>query len=123
MLRAVISLHGIRTRGVWQKDLAPVLALRGFVPYALDYDYLSLFKFASRRTRASRLEWLRREYERVTAEAGVHRPSIIAHSFGTYLVANLLEKYGELRFDKVIFAGCIVGTKYDWSSNSRSRTG
>lgn len=38
--RVVISLHGIKTRGVWQKELAPELALGGFVPYVLDYGHL-----------------------------------------------------------------------------------
>jgi len=42
------------------------------------------------------------------------RSSIIAHSFGTYLVARLLEKYPMLRFDKVIFAGSIVNEDYNW---------
>ena len=114
MFRCVMSLHGIRTRGVWQKDLVPVLARHGFIPYALDYGSFSVFKFASRRTRARKLEWFRDEYERVAAEAGVHRPSIVAHSFGTYLVAGLLVKYPEVVFDKVIFAGSIVDRDFDW---------
>jgi pimeloyl-ACP methyl ester carboxylesterase len=116
MYRCVMSLHGIRTRGVWQKDLVPVLARQGFIRYALDYGSFSVFKFASRRARARKVDWLRSEYERVTAEAGVRRPSIVAHSFGTYLVAGLLVKYQELRFDKVIFAGSIVDRDFDWSS-------
>jgi len=116
MFRCVMSLHGIRTRGVWQKDLVPVLARYGFIPYALDYGSFSIFKFASRRARDHRLDWLRKEYERVTAEARVQRPSVIAHSFGTYLVAALLTKYPAVRFDKVIFAGSIVGRNFDWPS-------
>ncbi len=114
MFRCVMSLHGIRTRGVWQKDLVPILARAGFIPYALDYGSFSIFKFASGRARARKLGWLRDEYERVTAEAGVQRPSIVAHSFGTYLVAGLLTKYPEFRFDKVIFAGSIVDRAFDW---------
>lgn len=31
-MSVVISLHGIRTRGVWQNDLVPELALAGLVP-------------------------------------------------------------------------------------------
>jgi pimeloyl-ACP methyl ester carboxylesterase len=114
MFRCVVSLHGIRTRGVWQKDLVPVLARQGFIPYALDYGAFSILDFASRGTRARKLEWLRDEYQRVTAEAEVQRPSIVAHSFGTYLVVELLEKYPELRFDKIVFAGSIVKRDFDW---------
>jgi pimeloyl-ACP methyl ester carboxylesterase len=116
MFRCVLSLNGIRTRGVWQKDLVPVLARHGFIPYALDYGSFSIFKFASRRARDRKLEWLRSEYERVTTDCGVQRPSVVAHSFGTYLVAGLLAKYPNLLFDKVIFAGSIVDRRYDWAS-------
>lgn len=69
---------------------------------------------AWRPARDGKLQWLRSEYERVTAEARIERPSIIAHSFGTYLVANLLLKYPEVRFDKVIFCGSIVAHAFDW---------
>jgi pimeloyl-ACP methyl ester carboxylesterase len=116
MFRCVISLHGIRTRGVWQKDLAPVLARHGLIPYALDYGSFSIFKFACRRARDRRVEWLRSEYERVTSDAKVQRPSVVAHSFGTYLVSALLVKYPELHFDKIIFSGSIVDRNFDWGS-------
>ena len=38
-MKRVISLHGIRTRGPWQKDIAPLLAENGFVPHPLDFGY------------------------------------------------------------------------------------
>jgi pimeloyl-ACP methyl ester carboxylesterase len=115
MRRVIISVHGINTRGVWQKDLAPLLALQGFIPYALDYGKLVL-GFASGRLRGRKVEWLQEEYLRVTAEAKCRRPSIIAHSLGTYLVAKVLEKYDVVRFDKVILCGSIVRPDFDWSS-------
>lgn len=113
MRKVVISLHGLKTRGVWQKDLVPLLALDGFIPYALDYGYFVL-GFLIGRLRNRKIEWLRDEYIRVTTEASCRRPSVIAHSFGTYLVAKLLEKYPEIRFDKIILCGSIVHTEFDW---------
>ncbi len=112
MFRCVMSLHGIRTRGVWQKDLVPVLARAGFIPYALDYGTFSTFSFASGRARENKLKWLIEEYGHVTADAESRRPSIIAHSFGTYLVKGAID-HG-LRFDKVIFAGSIVASDFGW---------
>ena len=114
MYRCVMSLHGIRTRGVWQKDLAPVLARHGLVPWALDYGRFRADQFLRKGARLKKLTWLRTEYERVTAEAQSKRPSIIAHSFGSYLVAALLTKYPELVFDKIILTGSIVDRAFDW---------
>ncbi|HUD71719.1 MAG TPA: hypothetical protein VMQ62_07115, partial [Dongiaceae bacterium] len=96
--RVVMSLHGIRTRGIWQKDLAPTLALNDFIPYALDYGWFSTFEFASPKHRDRKVAWLLSEYERVKGQASSSRPSMIAHSFGTFLVAKLLEKYPEISF-------------------------
>ncbi len=39
--RVVISLHGIRTRGKWQKELAPLLNQSGFTAVLSDYGYFN----------------------------------------------------------------------------------
>ena len=121
--RSVMSLHGIRTRGVWQKDLVPVLARQGLVPWALDYGNFGATKFLRKGARLEKVTWLRSEYERVMAEGKVSRPSIIAHSFGTYLVAALLIKYPELVFDKIILTGSIVDRDFDWPIFAVQRPG
>jgi hypothetical protein len=92
MYRSVMSLHGIRTRGVWQKDLVPVLARQGW-SRGRSTTATSGRQVPAKRRPPQEVTWLRSEYERVTAEGKVNRPSIIAHSFGTYLVAALLIKY------------------------------
>lgn len=115
MGRLVISLHGIRTRGVWQKDLVPSLARDGFIPVPLDYGNFSVVKFLIPWKRRKKVEWLRERLECIPEVQQGERPSIIAHSFGTYLVARLLEKYPMLKFDKLVFAGGIVSSDFEWS--------
>jgi pimeloyl-ACP methyl ester carboxylesterase len=112
--RVVASLHGIRTRGVWQKDLAPVLASHGFVPYPLDYGNFSALRLLLPFSRKGKVDWLRQECERIAKSENVNRLSIIAHSLGSLLVAEMLEKYESIKVDKVIFAGSIVKEDFDW---------
>jgi pimeloyl-ACP methyl ester carboxylesterase len=112
--RVVISLHGIRTRGVWQKELAPELALGGFVPYALDYGPFSALELVRPSSLDKKVKWLVGEYDRIRAATGCERPSVIAHSFGTLQIAHLLRKYSEVIFDKVILAGGIVPVDFPW---------
>lgn len=121
MLRAVISLHGIRTRGVWQKELAPLLAREGLVPFALDYGRFDAWRLLLPWQRARKVEWLLSEYQRVCNEMPCVRPSIIAHSFGAFLVAALLEKHPQVKFDKVILCGSIASERYDWTSRFQSQ--
>ena len=57
----VISLHGIKARGVWQKDLAPELALAGFVPYVLDYGDFGALDLLRRSSLDKKVDWLVKE--------------------------------------------------------------
>jgi pimeloyl-ACP methyl ester carboxylesterase len=41
-------------------------------------------------------------------------PSIVAHSFGTYILGNALLKYDWLRFDKIILCGSILPQDFPW---------
>lgn len=111
----VLSLHGIRTRGRWQKELTLCLTRAGFDYDPLDYDFFRAIELIMpwRREAESR-EFL----DKYTNSTKGYRnpPSIIAHSMGTYLVARTLEKYAEVKFDRVIFCGSIVDVGYPWSS-------
>lgn len=120
MSKIVVSLHGIRTRGVWQKVLAPVLARNGFVPYLLDYGNFKLLPFLTPWSRKRKLRWLVDQLTPIYETENVNRVSIIAHSFGSYLTSALIEGYPEFRFDKVIFAGSIVRRNFAWSEYFRT---
>ena len=113
--RLVVSLHGIRTRGAWQKTVNSDLQKNGFRHELLDYGFFRAVQLAMPWQRTRHVEWFRKEYERLVTDQGTI-PSIIAHSFGTYIVAKALEKYDELRFDRIILCGSIVRRDYDWDS-------
>ncbi len=115
--RVAITLHGIRTSGKWQKDLAPILAEHDIVPYPLDFGYFNAAQLLLNHCREEKLKWFHKEYDRVRKETSIDRPSIIAHSFGSYLVCQLLHKYPEfVCFDKVILAGSIAPANFDWAA-------
>lgn len=42
------------------------------------------------------------------------RPSIVAHSFGTYIFGNALMRYPFLRFNKVLLCGSILPADFPW---------
>jgi hypothetical protein len=114
--RIVITLHGIRTHGPWQKGLATVLAKHDMVPYPLDYGFFSMLAFLSSCKRKAKLHWFHGQYDDICHRENIKRPSIIAHSFGTYLTAELLRNYPEVKFDKIIFTGAIVDENYEWKT-------
>lgn len=109
----VMSLHGIRTRGKWQKDLSEELTPANFNYKELDYDTFDVMRFLRPGKRDEKIDWFRDEYGRFIAEHGVI-PSIIAHSFGTLIVTRAIEKYG-LEFNRIIFCGAIARRDFPWS--------
>src|SRR5260370_35691176 len=64
--------------------------------------------------RRRKIEWFRKQYETHVKKGIV--PSVIAHSFGTYVVGNALMKYDELRFDRIVLCGSILPSDFDSSS-------
>src|SRR5262249_24374025 len=65
-------------------------------------------------SRRRKVEWFRDAYTEIVDRHGP-RPSVIAHSFGSYLVARALELFPEIAFDQVIVCGSIVRPDYPWS--------
>src|SRR3954447_12295563 len=80
----VFSLHGIRTRGVWQKEVTPILATAGFIPQPFDFGYFLALQLLWPPSRRKKVESFLSDYmrERNRLVGGI--PSLLAHSYGTY---------------------------------------
>lgn len=112
--RVVITLHGIRTFAPWQKDLADELGKAGFNTKSLQYGYFGALKLVSHTHRKKQIDWFRDQYTLIQKEYPDTVPSIIAHSFGTYIVARALEMFDGIKFDQVILCGSIIPQGFDW---------
>ncbi len=114
--RHVFLLHGIKTRGKWQKDVSPLLSAHGLIPVPLDYGQFGALHLAWPPVRKKKRQWLLEEFARECDRLGCQSPSIIAHSFGCYLVVCLMKKYSQVCFDRIIFCGSIVHPAYPWAA-------
>ena len=119
--KVVIGLHGIRTRARWQKALAEVAQRNSLVPriHRWDFGWFSVFRFLIPRARENKLRWFRETYDTEVKDRDVPLedgapPSIVAHSFGTYLVGHALKRFKHLRLDRVLLCGSILPTDFDW---------
>src|SRR5208337_4179953 len=119
--RVICPLHGIRTLAVWQKGLSDLAASHGWV-CRLDrwsYGRFSLLAFFTPWSREAKLGWLRRQYDaethdrRLLIEKG-QAPSVVAHSFGTYILGYTLLRFDFIRFNKVILCGSILPRDFPW---------
>jgi hypothetical protein len=120
----VISLHGILTTGRWQKSLGNVLSKHNYISESLDYGYYLPLELIIDSQNQKKIEWFMGEYSRIinskhqrsSADEEQVYPSIIAHSFGTFIVSYAMLKYEEICFDKVIFCASILPNDFPWET-------
>jgi len=114
--KAIISLHGIRTRGEWQKNLSSIVSAESWTYFPLDYGHFSGLQFAIPFIRRAKIEWFREQFNNITPQLNGVTPSVVAHSNGTYIVAEALLKYRGLKVDKIILCGSIVRQDFPWKT-------
>jgi pimeloyl-ACP methyl ester carboxylesterase len=114
--RVVVTIHGIRTRGQWQKRITPHLASHGLVPYHIDFGWFRAFTFFFPWWRERQIRAIQAELRDLVTKVKVRRLSIIAHSFGTLAaVESLVRDNGALRYDRVVLTGSIIPRQFDWT--------
>jgi hypothetical protein len=117
-----ISVHGIFTRGTWQKSFDAVMSGTRMKLDAYDYGFYGLqlisHLFYSRKIDAF-YEWY---FATIRLHGGIDpnrydkRPCVVAHSFGSWIVGYAMLKYEDIKFDKMILCGCILPRDFDWAT-------
>lgn len=119
--KIVVTVHGIRTIGVWQENLASHLNLLGseFIAKSFRYRNLSALRLMNKKVR-----------DRVAHSFSLHLDKLIikypdaefyffAHSFGTYLLANKLKELSHANAPKIksiVLAGSVLRRDFAWAS-------
>jgi pimeloyl-ACP methyl ester carboxylesterase/SAM-dependent methyltransferase len=121
--KVVIPLHGIRTHAEWQRAFVDVAQKHNlYCPLEKwNFGRFSLIRFLLPRQREAKIRWFRSAYDdlndsRDAALGDNNLPSLVAHSFGTYIVGYALLKYKNIRFDKIILCGSILPTDFPWKT-------
>ena len=114
--RVVILIHGIRTFANWQPMVTRVLEeIPGTRVVALQYGYFDAFRFwCPFFTRQFPIGDVRREIQNVKNSNPDAKYSVIAHSFGTYIISKILLADPDLSLNHLVLSGCIVSRRYRW---------
>src|SRR5262245_11109024 len=89
----VVLVHGIRDFAYWQRELKDTLEENGFTVYPTNYERLDLirFLFPSFYFRQKAIDKVWRQIEQVISRHPDQKISVIAHSFGTFIVSRLIQ--------------------------------
>lgn len=115
--QVVITLHGIESRSEWQLDILPVFSgIQDFVHYPYTYGEFSRWSTLSEGERSETVQDFYRWFAGVRKLHGGVVPSILAHSFGTYLVGQAFQTFRDFELDSLILCGSILPVEYDWNA-------
>jgi pimeloyl-ACP methyl ester carboxylesterase len=118
-----MSAHGILTHGHWQKLFGASLSGSPTHVDSFDYGYYGLTRFLTPRSNQRKLnefhEWyfgVIKSVPEVDLNRFDKRPSLVAHSLGSWIVGNAMLKHPGICFDKIILAGSILPQDFDWAT-------
>ena len=111
---SVILVHGIRTHADWYRDIRDTLSENGYRVHLTNYGTFDLFRFLlpTNYFRNKVKDKIYRQLRLAIQDDPSAEYSIIAHSFGTYIVSNILRDEFDIQIDRLIFAGSVV--RYDF---------
>jgi hypothetical protein len=117
----IVSIHGIRTDGRWQKLFAAALSGSPAKSEPFDYGRYGLLKFLTPPFNNQMIDRFYHWYASTIKSCSSvdlnrydRRPSVVAHSLGSWIIGNAMLKFEDVRFDKLILAGSILPRDFDW---------
>jgi hypothetical protein len=114
----LVTVHGLLSRAEWNVDIAPIASSQGwiFAPYIYEVNDPRLLFSESKRAKIvdDFREWIYDLQQRYN-----NNVSIIAHSFGTYIVGSYLmgfdpDECPPVTFNSIILTGSILHNDFDW---------
>lgn len=109
-----VLLHGIRTDAPWQDALAQQLRTEHQITaIPLKYGVFNTFRFLIPALRHKAVDLVSRHFDDVKALYPDAKLVVIAHSFGSYLVGEILKKKRH-NMDRLLLCGSVLPPSFDW---------
>jgi len=116
--RVIILVHGIHTNGSWQQDVQEqMFGIPCLRVQELGYELVTGFHFALF-SRSGPINKIHNEIRTIQREEPLAKISVIAHSFGTYIISKILEKDQNIRFEKIITCGSVIPRNFNWQKHA-----
>lgn len=113
----VLVVYGIRDVGKWQQKVGKMIdGVAGLKSVRVQFGYYDALSFVSIFGNSKRpYQVLLRAYTDARDRYPNAKISVIAHSFGTWLVGQLIEKHPGLKLHRIILCGSVMREDYPWS--------
>jgi hypothetical protein len=108
---AVITVHGMNTRGKWQKDINTALQDAGIRHKPVDYGW-RLGSVLRKKTADRVAADILAAYE--DHRRHVDDPGALGHSFGTLAIGRALQIFPDIRLRRIVLFGSILPCDFPW---------
>ncbi|MCU1782184.1 hypothetical protein NTD80_05395 [Pseudomonas sp. 13B_2.1_Bac1] len=124
----LVTVHGIMSNGGWNTHVLPAASNQGWIvaPYFYGFETPDILLNKGKRKAAvdDFREWIY-DIQQTYCQNG-EKISVIAHSFGTYLVGAYMSGFEEVppvTFNTIILTGSILNENYDWAACAGNKVG
>jgi predicted phosphodiesterase len=106
----VVLVHGIRDFALWQTKVAAPLEENGFKVAMTNYGRFNLVEFLVPIPffRNSAIATILNQLRIIKQNNESAYLSVVAHSFGTFVVAQIMKREFDIKFHRVIFCGSVM---------------
>lgn len=113
----VIPIHGIRTYADWMPHLSLLASASGWAIAPYIYGYKEVTVLRNEKEKRAIIEGFR-DWISIIKQNFDGPISIIAHSFGSYIIGRYLIEAKDItaNFDAVILCGSILNKNYNWAT-------
>jgi hypothetical protein len=116
----LVTVHGLMSHADWNSHIVPIASSQGWIVAPYNYGFQKLDILLSTSKRKDAVDTFRQWLFALNQEYGQNGAciSVIAHSFGTYLLGAYLYGFEEeppVTFNTLILTGSILNENYDWA--------
>ncbi len=112
-IRVVVLVHGIRDQALWQSEVRASLRAANFQVVLTNYGRFDLIRFLLPipTFRNAVVKSVRDQIRSIRLREPNSDISVIAHSFGTYIMSRVMSDEFDIMFDRIIFCGGVYSNK------------
>lgn len=112
--KVLLSIHGVESDGKWQDEIdRSFQGIAGLAHDKYKYGRFPFYETAFAGPREAEIVAFAKKWDEVYQETG-EAPSVIAHSFGTYIVCRAMIQFPVVSFDRIILCGSILDCDFEW---------
>jgi hypothetical protein len=122
----LVSIHGLLSKASWNAEISPIASSQNWVFAPFLYDDVNTPDLLINEPKAKQVVERFREWIYDIQSRYQHNISVIAHSFGTYILARYICGFSEflpIRLNAAILTGSILNEDFDWENHRGVRIG